>query len=631
MITPENIQPRKQMSPRLGAIGCILLVAIFAAVAWSAVSGKSATWDEPGHTVAGWFMLWQRDFRISPDVPPLWEDWIGLGLGPGAVHFSPDAPAYQNLRTKNDQFVYDVTTLYHTPGNDGIALVNRGRVMALILGVVLAAMICIWAWQLGGPIAALAATFVFCLDPNFLGHAPLVKNDVGFTLAFFAASYALWRVGKRLTFWNATAFALLTAIALAVKLSGILLAPLAMIALLGRAMMPAPWRVLGTGIARLRTKLLVAAALCFFTFLIIWLGLWTAYGWRFDAGPNGLQTDTKYYVRVFRQLDLVSRLGRQPTPAEQDAWQTPLTTRAALYLEEHHLLPQAWVSGFVLTQSSGPGRPGFLNGNIYEGGRWYYFFFAAIYKLPLATLVALLLTLLLTTRRVKRGALRENARGWDAIALAAPVAIYAVAAVTADMNVGLRHVFPVLPFLYVGIGLAAARAWRPGLPGQATPARITIMILSAALAAETGAAFPNYIAFFNIASASHRLSLLSDSNLDWGQDLPLLKAWQDAHPNTVLYLEYFGLCDPAAYGIRYQNIPGGYLFGPPKAWPDKPGVVAISASSLQQVYTTNRKTDTATYFQNQKPLAILGETIYLFDYGPDAKVDATASATGELK
>lgn len=94
---------------------------------------------------------------------------------------------------------------------------------------------------------------------------------------------------------------------------------------------------------------------------------------------------------------------------------------------------------------------------------------------------------------------------------------------------------------------------------------------------ETLAGYPDYLAFFNLPSGGSRggLSLLGDSNLDWGQDLPALADWQRQHPEPTLYLSYSGTADPAAYGIRYINLPGGYPYGPPPQSPRQPGVIAI--------------------------------------------------------
>jgi hypothetical protein len=35
-----------------------------------------------------------------------------------------------------------------------------------------------------------------------------------------------------------------------------------------------------------------------------------------------------------------------------------------------------------------------------------------------------------------------------------------------------------------------------------------------------------------------------------------------AHPDRKLYLCYFGIANPIAYGLRYVNLPGGWPFAP---------------------------------------------------------------------
>lgn len=140
-----------------------------------------------------------------------------------------------------------------------------------------------------------------------------------------------------------------------------------------------------------------------------------------------------------------------------------------------------------------------------------------------------------------------------------------------------------------------------------------LLFLAAGLATETLCAYPNFISFFNIAVGGERggIYLLGDSNLDWGQDLPKLAQWQEQHPDKTLYLDYFGVCDPAAYGIRYLNVPGGYVYGPPPRT-DGPGVAAISATKLQGLFVADPQYDFAARFHDRKPFAVLGGTIYLF-------------------
>jgi hypothetical protein len=113
------------------------------------------------------------------------------------------------------------------------------------------------------------------------------------------------------------------------------------------------------------------------------------------------------------------------------------------------------------------------------------------------------------------------------------------------------------------------------------------------------------------------LKLLGDSNLDWGQDLPLLAQWQRQHPGVKLYLSYFGSADPEYYGIHADSIAGDYS-RPPSAQvvPTKPGVLAISATNLQGMYRVSENAQYAELLKTKKPREILGGTIYLFDFDP---------------
>src|SRR5262249_24194679 len=118
-------------------------------------------------------------------------------------------------------------------------------------------------------------------------------------------------------------------------------------------------------------------------------------------------------------------------------------------------------------------------------------------------------------------------------------------------------------------------------------------------------------AFFNVACGGSRggLYLLSDSNLDWGQDRPLLAKWQREHSNKKLYLAYIGLVDPAVYGIEYSPFPGSKAVEPTE-YSGGPSYVAISASILQM---TLFKTSAYRELNTVKPIAVLGGTTYIYN------------------
>jgi Dolichyl-phosphate-mannose-protein mannosyltransferase len=594
---------------RRAAIGCGILCAIFAVVCWTAAAGKSPTMDEPDHAVTGWFNLYRADFRLSPEVPALWQEFIALIMGGGAIHYDPDSPAYRGILVHRDLSAWTNLTLFHTPGVDALGIIQRGRTMSLLLGLSLAILIARWAWRLGGSIAAIAATAAYCLDPNFLGHAALVKNDVPIALAYLAASYAIWTAGRRLTWATFAAVPVFSAAALGVKFSGLLIAPVMIVLLLIRALEREPWPIFDRLVERRSQKLLAASLLCVVAVVFNIFALWAAYGFRFDAGPDGMRLDTSRFVDVLRYMQSFNIAHHPPTQQQLDAWQMPASTKLMLLAEEHHLLPQAWIDGFIRTQGGSESRLCFLAGEFYNGGKWDYFPLAAFFKSPLATILAVVLSLWIGFGAARRGLLRKSNHRWAALCLILPGAAYALIAISSNVNIGLRHFFPVYPFVFIGIGLAIDRLWHAGAGG-----RWMVAFLGFGLAIETAFAYPNFINFFGIACGgrSAGYSLLSDSNFDWGQDLPLLAAWQRANPDTPLYLDYFGGCDPSAYGIEYANLPDGFEFGPPPREPDRGGIVAVSATNLHLLTAYDRPPHWFGLIKGRTPISILGGSIYLF-------------------
>src|SRR5205814_5870469 len=144
-----------------------------------------------------------------------------------------------------------------------------------------------------------------------------------------------------------------------------------------------------------------------------------------------------------------------------------------------------------------------------DTGWWYYFPLAMVFKTPLTTLFAIVVTLFIGLFTIGRWMTNPKSR-WLAICLLLPVVIYGASAMNSNLNLGIRHILPVYPFIYIAIGLAIAHLWP-----KAHTLRTIIVVLAALLAFETLAAFPNFISYFNVAAGGSRggLRLLSDSNL----------------------------------------------------------------------------------------------------------------------
>ncbi|HLJ44753.1 MAG TPA: glycosyltransferase family 39 protein [Bryobacteraceae bacterium] len=236
------------------------------------------------------------------------------------------------------------------------------------------------------------------------------------------------------------------------------------------------------------------------------------------------------------------------------------------------------------------GHTAYLLGQISQKGWWYYFPVAFLVKTPTAVLL-LCLAALFYARRV------VTAR-FEYAVMAVPLVVYSALAFGASLDIGFRHLLPVLPFLYVQLGVVAARMprWLSG-------------VLVLLLLAESLSVYPHYLAFFNRVSGgpANGPTYLLDSNIDWGQDTKKLKAWLDARDVHRICDVYFGEAFPGHYGIETTPLPGNDEV---EARNSLDCVAAASVTPLYGLYVEN---DRYSWLRQLRPVAKVGYSIYVYD------------------
>ena len=590
-----------------GIGSCLALLAIFWACSWAASREKSPTYDEPLKATAVWTQRYMADYRVSPEDPPLWYSIPALAYSPNSITIDASDFLWRSLPSMpSNRWTWSGRTLFNTRGNDGQEIVQKARGLMVFFGLALGMLIAIWAWQLGGWIAAIAALMIYVFDPNFLAHAPLIKSDVALAMFYLGTFWAVWLVGRRVTWTRLISFVFPAAVG-CVKFSGLLALCIVIALLLLRALLSESWPCFGRDLGSRLPRLLAAMVLSLLCVLAAWATIWATYHFRYSATPDPtIQLDTGIWLKQLENLERE----QNPDAYKTKPWTAPLSVKAALFAETKHLLPQAYCNGFVAIVSSLVGNATFLCGKINLTGWWYYFPCALVFKSPLATLLAMAVAPLALFSSLRFGREQSSRTSWSVVCLLLPPSVFLGLAMAGRCQIGLRHILCVFPFLFIALGLALTQIWK----GWKRPGQYAIVILGLALVAESLWAYPNYLAFFNVAAGGARggFKLLSDSNLDWGQDLLAVQKWQKAHPQDRLYLAYFGMADPAFYGIKYINIPGG--FGPSYQLMSEPGVMAVSATVLQGTYANPRLRDFYEKYRTARPREVLEGTIYLFDY-----------------
>ena len=166
-----------------------------------------------------------------------------------------------------------------------------------------------------------------------------------------------------------------------------------------------------------------------------------------------------------------------------------------------------------------------------------------------------------------------------------PILVFLSLAIYSRMNIGLRHILPIYPFLFVWLGGVSAALLR----SPSIAKRGAVCFLGLWLVGSCVVNYPDYLAFFNETLGDReRHEILVDSNLDWGQDLKGLKRWMVDQGVEKIELAYFGTADPAYYGIKAIYEPGTWsaiLSEPPDSTRLRTApYIAISATHLVGLY-----------------------------------------------
>lgn len=490
----------------------IALLAVMESTMLLSVHRESQTSDEAYSMLAGYLHLTAGDFSICPGYPPLAKEVSAVPL----LGFRPRVPPMTNAEASD--FRGGRIFLY---ANRAERMLFAARVAMTVFPLLLAALVFLAANEMFGPGPAFIALGLMVFEPNILAHGPLVANDVALACCFFAAVYAFWRYVAKPKAWRLAGSGIAAGLALAAKHSGIILFPILFLLALLEILIPAasgqgsststPTRNRRQAALRLTMALFAIAALSV-------LVLWSTYGFRYSAKPA---------VRAISS-HLASSLGALPGRG---------AASAIAWAAQAHLLPEAYLEGLAFFYATNS-RPTYLLGKLYAHGVWFYFPTAFVIKSTLGFLLLLALAPLAWLLGAQKG--RREAL-WMLI----PAAAFFVVSMTSNLNIGLRHILPIYPFLVI----LAASAW--SLQKKHRVWGIIVGSLLFLHAASSLRAFPNYLSYSNELwdGPSKTYRVLTDSNVDWGQGLPALKRYIESHAATPCWLAYFGTVDPAYYEI----------------------------------------------------------------------------------
>ncbi len=563
------------------------LMVLLAAELLLSIGHLSQTADEGAHLYAGYQHWRAHDFGVNPEHPPL----VKLVAAAPLLGMQLQQPQPPNPFFYAEEYMGGDQLL---DGNDADRLLRLGRTAVTVFPLLLALLVFAAGAEMFGPDAGLLGMALFAFEPTVLAHGALVTTDMGVTMFVFASVYAFYRYVKRPGVGRLVLLAFAVGFALATKMSGVIVLPILVVcACVELWRERGPWRAV---------QLLGAIAIAAAGGYVV---LWAFYGFRYTARPAGLTL---------------------MPPLAPFAMLLPKAIHAPiLFLARWHLLPEAYLYGWTKLPVDQVTHPMFLLGKVYATGVWYYFPVALAIKSSLTLLVLTVAAPLMFLR-----GLRPFRR--ERTFLLVPLAMVLAASMTSHLDIGVRHVLPMYPFAAVLGGAAASMLLKSSRAARYTVAALLLFQVVSSLHA-----FPDYLPYANEAfgGSGRAYRMLSDSNVDWGQELKEVGAYvrehSGEHPGEHAGQDcWFAYSLPTIpltnYGISCKPLPTGFALWvgfPQAAVPRRiTGTVLLGAMDATGVMWGNGEMNPYGQFRDRRPDAMIGNTVLVYQGSFDVPLAA---------
>ncbi|MCX6702500.1 MAG: hypothetical protein NTW60_01360 [Candidatus Wolfebacteria bacterium] len=284
----------------------------------------------------------------------------------------------------------------------------------------------------------------------------------------------------------------------------------------------------------------------------------------------------------------------------------------------------------VLQRSAG-GNTAYFLGEVSSSGWWYYFPAVFLLKESIPSLILIFVALAIALWNILKSIRRKNlcnslfdyiGMNFAEFAMISFVVLYWGYSMKSPLNIGVRHILPTFPFMYI-LASGAIKKWISGrtrnegnffkfsLKG-AFVAVLAIWFLSESLFA-----YPYYLSYFNqfAGGTENGYKYATDSNYDWGQDLKRLGVWAKENNIGAIGIDYFGGGNLKHYVS--SSVPWSSSMGNPK----EKGIdwVAISVNTLEGAVgklhagVIRNPQDEYSWLPNpDKPYAKAGTSIFIY-------------------
>lgn len=414
-----------------------------------------------------------------------------------------------------------------TPNNTAPQL-GLGRVPVFLTMLMLGGVVFVWVRAKTGNGGAIIALVLYVFSPNILAHGSIAGTDMMAAAALFISLICYIALIRRVTWIRLVAAGSALGMLFSTKLVAFFMLPTLLALGFFRSVDPWPLHLFGRSVTQRWQK-----SVALLVTLLILGGcvvgtIWAVYGFEFrdSRGNEIVSSGEKGENRI----------------------STPMLQWAARY----KLVPEGYLVAvnMMLTVKN----TGYLRGENSYQGWWWYFPYALLVKTPIPTLLSFLFgfgvgVVQLTRLSGKPSVdVPENVLEW--IGLTFSIVFYLGISMLSSYNVGIRLMLPIYPCLISLVGLSTPHF------EKSKRVRYAVCFLLLWLGFIFFFQSRDPLAYFNefAGGSKNGYKHLVDSNLDWGQDLPLLAAYLEEREDQEIWLQYFGGVSPSSYNIRYQPI-----------------------------------------------------------------------------
>ncbi len=569
----------------------------------------SATMDEEAHIPSGYSYLTQQDYRLNPEHPPLIKDLAALPLLFLNLNFPTNVPEWTNFI--NGQWDMGRIFLYES-GNNADKILHFSRFPIMLLALLFGWMLFKWASRLYGNKVGLLTLFFYSFSPTIIAHSRYVTTDLGAAFGFFIGLSTFINFLNHQTKKNLIIAGVAFGIAQLLKFSLVILAPIYIV-------LAILWVILEKWSFKSLFKIISRIILIgIIALLIIW-PVYQFHVWHYP--PEHQMQDTKLTLTSFSIRPLANLV----------VW---LSDKPVL-----RALGQYLFGVLMVMQRATGGNTAYFLGTVSASGTPIYFPLLYLLKEPLAFHILALIAIIFAIRNIIK-AKEKNLKvvvEWmrDNFAITASIifiAVYFIQAVTSNLNIGVRHILPTLPFIYFLTARQIIRwtktssidepqnffQWIKNIYHtyiKSLEKYLLVCALMFWMFLSTIAAFPYYLSYYNILGGglANGYKIAADSNYDWGQDLKRLKNFTRNNKIENIAIDYFGGGSLKYYfGDKFE--PWQSNKGQPNGW------LAVSATFLQSSigkpvkgFVINPE-DSYSWLKNKTPVARAGTSIFIYKF-----------------